>query len=66
LRRISRCARPEAGGERVVFTLRCTGKLLRRLGATPSSEVVAPTTVLGDWCCTEDEARAAGWRAPKR
>jgi hypothetical protein len=32
-----------------MFTLRCTRKLLKRLGATPSSEVVAPTTVLGDW-----------------
>jgi hypothetical protein len=32
-----------------VFTLRCTRKLLRRLGATPSSEAIAPTTVLGDW-----------------
>jgi hypothetical protein len=32
-----------------VFTLRCTRKLLRRLGATPSSEAIAPTTLLGDW-----------------
>ncbi len=32
-----------------MFTLRCTRKLLRRLGKTPSSELVAPTTVLGDW-----------------
>jgi hypothetical protein len=32
-----------------VFTLRCTRKLLRRLGAKPSSEVVEPSTVLGDW-----------------
>ena len=32
-----------------MFTLRCTRKLLRRLGATPSSEAIAPTTVLGDW-----------------
>ena len=32
-----------------MFTLRCTRKLLKRLGATPSSEVIAPTTVLGDW-----------------
>jgi hypothetical protein len=32
-----------------VFTLRCTRKLLRRLGATPSSEAIAPSTVLGDW-----------------
>ena len=32
-----------------MFTLRCTRKLLRRLGTTPSSEFVAPTTVLGDW-----------------
>jgi hypothetical protein len=49
LKRISRCGRPEADGGRVVFTLRCTRKLLRRLTATPSSELVAPTTVLGDW-----------------
>ena len=32
-----------------MFTLRCTRKLLRRLGAKPSSEVVEPSTVLGDW-----------------
>jgi hypothetical protein len=32
-----------------VFTLRCTRKLLRRLGAKPSSEVAEPSTVLGDW-----------------
>lgn len=32
-----------------MFTLRCTRKLLRRLGANPSSEVVEPSTVLGDW-----------------
>ena len=32
-----------------MFTLRCTRKLLRRLGMTPSSVAVAPTTVLGDW-----------------
>ena len=32
-----------------MLTLRCTRKLLRRLGATPSSEAIAPTTVLGDW-----------------
>ncbi len=32
-----------------MFTLRCTRKLLRRLGAVPSSEAIAPTTVLGDW-----------------
>jgi hypothetical protein len=32
-----------------VFTLRCTRKLLRRLGAKPSSEVVEPSTALGDW-----------------
>jgi hypothetical protein len=32
-----------------MFTLRCTRKLLRRLGATPSSAVITPTTVLGDW-----------------
>ena len=32
-----------------MFTLRCTRKLLRRIDETPSSEVVSPTTVLGDW-----------------
>ena len=32
-----------------MFTLRCTRKLLRRIDETPSSEAVAPTTVLGDW-----------------
>jgi hypothetical protein len=32
-----------------MFTLRCTRKLARRLGATPSSALIAPTTVLGDW-----------------
>ena len=32
-----------------MFTLRCTRKLLRRLGTKPSSEVVEPSTVLGDW-----------------
>jgi hypothetical protein len=30
-----------------MFTLRCTRKLLRRLGATPSSEAIAPSSVLG-------------------
>lgn len=32
-----------------MYTLRCTRKLLRRTDETPSSEAVAPTTVLGDW-----------------
>lgn len=32
-----------------MYTLRCTRKLLKRLGAQPSSEAVAPATVLGDW-----------------
>ena len=32
-----------------MYTLRCTRKLLRRLGATPSSASIAPSTVLGDW-----------------
>lgn len=32
-----------------MFTLRCTRKLLKRLGARPSSEAITPTTVLGDW-----------------
>lgn len=32
-----------------MYTLRCTRKLLKRLGAAPCSAVVEPTTVLGDW-----------------
>jgi len=32
-----------------MYTLRCTRKLLRRIDERPSSEAVAPTTVLGDW-----------------
>jgi len=32
-----------------MYTLRCTRKLLRRIDERPSSEVVSPTTVLGDW-----------------
>jgi len=32
-----------------MFTLRCTRKLLKRLGTKPSSEAVEPSTVLGDW-----------------
>ena len=32
-----------------MYTLRCTRKLLRRLGETPSSASIAPSTVLGDW-----------------
>jgi hypothetical protein len=32
-----------------MFTLRCTRKFLRRIGERPSSAVVSPTTVLGDW-----------------
>lgn len=32
-----------------MFTLRCTRKLLNRMGAGPSSEIVEPSTVLGDW-----------------
>jgi len=38
-----------AGNLGRMFTLRCTRKLLRRIGATPSSEAIAPSTVLGDW-----------------
>lgn len=33
----------------VVFTLRCTAKLLRRLRAAPIAATAAPTTTLGDW-----------------
>jgi hypothetical protein len=32
-----------------VFTLRCTKKLLARLGASPALDDVEPTTRLGDW-----------------
>ena len=32
-----------------MYTLRCTRKLLKRTDETPSSEAIAPTTVLGDW-----------------
>lgn len=32
-----------------MVTLRCTRKLLRRLGAPTKSEIFAATTVLGDW-----------------
>jgi len=32
-----------------VYTLRCTGKLLRRLGPLTEVSREAPTTVLGDW-----------------
>jgi hypothetical protein len=32
-----------------VFTLRCTQKLLKRLGSRVADDEVAPTTRLGDW-----------------
>ena len=32
-----------------LYSLRCTKKLLKRIGAPPSGNVLAPTTVLGDW-----------------
>ncbi|BDG08224.1 DUF6933 domain-containing protein [Anaeromyxobacter paludicola] len=32
-----------------MFTLRCTRKLLDRLGSTPVLSEVEPTTLLGDW-----------------
>ncbi len=32
-----------------MFTLRCTKKLLARLGSTPAINEVQPTTRLGDW-----------------
>jgi len=32
-----------------MVTLRCTQKLLRRLGVPPAIETSPPTTVLGDW-----------------
>jgi hypothetical protein len=32
-----------------MVTLRCTQKLLRRVGVSPKVEVARPTTVLGDW-----------------
>jgi hypothetical protein len=37
------------GRDPLMFTLRCTRKLLKRLGTRPSSEAVEPSTVLGDW-----------------
>jgi hypothetical protein len=35
-----------------VFTLRCTGKLLKRLRASPGVDIEPPTTRLGDWYAT--------------
>lgn len=35
-----------------MFTLRCTGKLLGRLGTAPSAVAEPPTTALGDWYAT--------------
>lgn len=35
-----------------MFTLRCTGKLLKRLHASPGLDVEPPTTRLGDWYAT--------------
>jgi len=32
-----------------MITLRCTQKLLKRLGATSNNETQSPTSVLGDW-----------------
>ena len=32
-----------------MVTLRCTHKLLRRVGVAPKTSTVPPTTVLGDW-----------------
>lgn len=32
-----------------MLTLRCTAKLLRRLGATPAADEISPSTMLGDW-----------------
>ena len=32
-----------------VYTLRCTGKLLKRLGPVTEATREPPTTVLGDW-----------------
>lgn len=33
----------------LMYTLRCTHKLLRRIDEAPSSDAVSPSTVLGDW-----------------
>jgi hypothetical protein len=35
-----------------VYTLRCTGKLLKRLGPVTEAAREPPTTVLGDWYAT--------------
>ena len=35
-----------------MFTLRCTGKLLKRLRASPQGDAMPPTTRLGDWYAT--------------
>lgn len=35
-----------------VYTLRCTGKLLKRLGPVTEASREPPTTVLGDWYAT--------------
>ena len=35
-----------------MFTLRCTGKLLKRLRASPGVDLEPPTTQLGDWYAT--------------
>ena len=32
-----------------LYSLRCTKKLLKRIGVEPNAEVSAPSTVLGDW-----------------
>ncbi|WP_442856595.1 DUF6933 domain-containing protein [Delftia sp. GW456-R20] len=32
------------------FTIRCTQKLLARLGSAPVTIITTPDTVLGDWC----------------
>jgi hypothetical protein len=41
-----------------VFTLRCTKKLLARLGSTTVTDEVGPTTRLGDWYANLISGRA--------
>jgi len=35
-----------------MFTLRCTGKLLKRMAKAPADALIPPTTRLGDWYAT--------------
>lgn len=46
---IRECGRGLGWQDAPVYTLRCTGKLLRRLGPVTEVSREAPTTALGDW-----------------